>query len=117
MNAFWRKNETDALAPGQAMVFLAIIDTANRAYWSEWFPCPLRNIAMKTRLTPSAVTKAKDVLVEKHYIDVRKKGKKIEMKITFRSIEDEEDSSEENTELLPENQSPKTIGILRVCKG
>ena len=62
-----------------------------------------------------------DALVKKHYIEVEKNGREIEMKIAFRSIEDEEDSGEKNVgekcELLSKNRSPENQGIIRVCEG
>ena len=105
------------MSPGQALVFLAMVDTANRAYWAEWFPCPLRNIALKTGMTPSAVTKAKDALVKKHYIGFRKNGKEVEIKITFESVENSSDFFRDDVEVLSKNRSAKTPAILRVCEG
>ena len=84
INTFWAKNLLRPLASGQIAVFLYLCNLANLSSWEEWFPVSLQMVGHQTQLSPSGVQKAKNALIEMGYIEVRKVGKGVEVKIAIK---------------------------------
>lgn len=81
INEFWSRTYWNPCSAGQTALFFAILDVSNKNRWAEWVPINFRLIASRIGMTSAGVSKAKDVLIERGFIDVVEENKKCKVKI------------------------------------
>ena len=72
LNAFYAWILTNDISGGQILLWLALLQTANRKGWPEWFTVPNATLQLMTRTSPNGIRRARNGLVDRGLILYRK---------------------------------------------